>query len=447
LGRTFFGVSVALSADGNTALIGGPYDDNGTGAAWVFTRKDGVWTQQGDKLVGSGGAPGPLGALQGASVALSADGNTAAIGGPHDYTSVGSFVGALVGAVWTFTRNGDTWSQQGDKLVTNDPTVGSGLGTSLALSADGTTVLIGGAFDNNYFGAAWVFTRNGGSWTQQGSKLVGSDAQGPGVFQGGAVALSTDGNTALVGGDLDNNCLGAAWVFTRSGATWTQQGSKLVANNSAGFLPNSCFFFIGGQGAAVALAGDGNTAVIGAPGACDQDCAGAAFVFRRTGGAWTQQNKLVGDGGVNPALDCDFCGLQLGSAIAVSADGSTVFAGGPADADQGAAWAYALPHFTFEAPAIQQNAAPFTFQVSALDANGLLLPAYAGTLHFTSSDPAAVLPDDTTLSSGLGSFFATLKTAGSQTLTATDTSNSGIFGSTGISVAGSNGAAPAARKQ
>ena len=69
---------MALSADGNTALVGGPYDNGGTGAAWVFTRSGSTWTQQGPKLVGTG-AVGT--AEQGWSVALSADGNTALIGG------------------------------------------------------------------------------------------------------------------------------------------------------------------------------------------------------------------------------------------------------------------------------------------------------------------------------------------------------------------------------
>jgi hypothetical protein len=84
------------------------------------------------------------------------------------------------------------------------------------LSADGNTAIVGGYFDNNYAGAAWVFTRSGGVWTQQGSKLVGTRAVGIGT-QGTSVALSADGNTALVGGEFDNNSTGAVWVFTRSG--------------------------------------------------------------------------------------------------------------------------------------------------------------------------------------------------------------------------------------
>ena len=69
---------MALSGDGNTAIIGGSLDNGGTGAAWVFTRSGGVWTQQGGKLVGAGDVGK---ASQGKSLALSGDGNTIVVGG------------------------------------------------------------------------------------------------------------------------------------------------------------------------------------------------------------------------------------------------------------------------------------------------------------------------------------------------------------------------------
>ena len=82
-------------------------------------------------------------------------------------------------------------------------------------------------------GAAWVFTRSGGVWSQQGPKLVGTGAVGN-ALQGWSVSLSGDGNTAIVGGPCDNNCAGAAWVFTRSGGVWSQQGPKLVGTGAVG---------------------------------------------------------------------------------------------------------------------------------------------------------------------------------------------------------------------
>jgi hypothetical protein len=202
------GTSVALSADGNTAIVGGSSDDGGVGAAWVFTRDgNGVWTQQGPKLVGTG-ATGD--AEQGFSVALSADGNTAIVGGPFDRSD---------GAAWVFTRSSGIWMQQGDKLVGAGAVDGARQGTSVALSADGNTAIVGGDQDNFDRGAAWLFSRSrAGVWTQLNQKLVGTGAAGN-AAQGISVALSGDGNTAMVGGYQDNGAAGAVWVFGRPGVT------------------------------------------------------------------------------------------------------------------------------------------------------------------------------------------------------------------------------------
>src|ERR1700691_1998394 len=104
--------------------------------------------------------------------------------------------------------------QQGPKLVGSENQVSPpSQGTAVAVSADGNTLIVGGASDEDGTGAAWVFTRSGGVWTQQGSKLVGNGST-RGVNQGSAVALSADGNTAAVGGFNDNFGAGAVWVFT-----------------------------------------------------------------------------------------------------------------------------------------------------------------------------------------------------------------------------------------
>jgi Divergent InlB B-repeat domain/FG-GAP repeat len=309
-----FGGSVALSSDGNTALIGGSFDGNGAvGAAWVFTRSGSTWTQQGEKLTGTG----ETGQGQfGDSVALSADGNTALIGGLGDNSGVG--------AAWVFTRSGSTWTQQGEKLTGNGASGKAVFGSSVALSSDGNTALIGGPSDNSRVGAAWVFTRLGSTWTQQGSKLTGSGASPESVL-GESVALSSDGNTALIGGPEDNTQVGAAWVFTRSGSTWTQQGSKLTGS---GEIERGKF----GARASVALSSDGNTALIGGPG--DNKFVGAAWVFTRSGSTWTQQgSKLTGSGESGQS--------QFGWSAALSSDGNTGLIGGPSDNSAvGAAWVF-----------------------------------------------------------------------------------------------------------
>jgi FG-GAP repeat len=124
------------------------------------------------------------------------------------------------------------FTQQGPKLVGTGAVGNANQGWSVGVSADGNTAIVGGPWDNvnGGAGAAWVFTRSGGVWTQQGSKLVGTD--GIGALQGYSVALSGDGNTAIVGGPWDNDTAGAAWVFTRSNGVWIQQGSKMVGTGT-----------------------------------------------------------------------------------------------------------------------------------------------------------------------------------------------------------------------
>jgi hypothetical protein len=118
------------------------------------------------------------------------------------------------------------FKQQGAKLVGTGAVGNAALGISVALAADDATALVGGSNDNGGVGAAWVFIRSGGVWVQQGGKLVGNSAVGN-SHQEWSVALSSDGNTALIGAPGDNGSAGAAWVFIRSGGVWSQQ-TKLL---------------------------------------------------------------------------------------------------------------------------------------------------------------------------------------------------------------------------
>jgi len=310
IGASELGYSVSLSGDGNTAIVGGPIDDNSPngaiGAAWVFTRSDGVWSQQA-KLIGTD-AIGQ--AAQGVTVSLSGDGNTALVGSFNDSNNVG--------AAWVFTRSGKVWSQQA-KLIGADAQFNSGGGFSVSLSGDGNTAIIGRGGDNNGVGAAWVFTRSDGVWSQQ-AKLVGTDAVGL-AYQGVTVSLSGDGNTALVGGPVDNNFMGAAWVFTRSDGVWSQPQAKLVGMDAVGTTPQ--------QGRSVALSADGRTAIVGGNG--DNGDVGAAWVFaqpplapvlddfnRRDGNVgnnWALANSLLQYKIVNNSLD-----VQLGGALIWKSD-------------------------------------------------------------------------------------------------------------------------------
>jgi hypothetical protein len=310
-----FGYSVAISPNGNTVTIGGPADNSDAGAVWVFTRSGSTWSQQGSKLTGSGeSGKGEFGS----SVTLgSSEGNTALIGGPADNSSTG--------AVWVFTRSGSTWSQQGSKLTGSGESGAGKFGSSVVLSSEDTQALIGGQSDNTNVGAVWAFRYSTSCpsmmWVQEGSKLTGSGESGKGEF-GSSVALSSNGSTGLVGGRDDNTGVGGAWVFTRSASTWTQQGSKLTGGSESG----EGFF-----GTSVSLSSNGNAALIGG---YNDKKAGAAWEFTRSESSWTQLgSKLTGAEESGEG--------HFGASVALSASGETGLVGGPADkTNTGAAWVF-----------------------------------------------------------------------------------------------------------
>jgi hypothetical protein len=310
------GTSVAISADGQTAAAGGPNDQGQAGGVWIFTRNGEVWSQQGERLRGSGSVVNE--ARQGHSVAISADGNTVLIGAPRERPD-GPFVGTYAGAAWVFTRDAGVWSQQGTKLTGTGAFGNAEQGTSVGLSADGNTAIVGGPSDNGSAGAAWIFTRSGDTWTQE-AKLVGFTITGS-AGRGSAVALSGDGNTAIVGGPsgLDG---GAAWIFVRSEGSWSQE---------AQFLPFGSVSAFPRFGAAVALSYDGNTALVGLPHESSES--GAAWVYVRGGVEWEQQGPALAGSTENP-------GGRQGTSVSLSADGNTAVIGGPTDHPEGAAWVF-----------------------------------------------------------------------------------------------------------
>lgn len=318
-----FGRSVALSADGDTALIGAPRANEAQGAAWVFVRSGSTWSQFGAKLTGGAEAAG-RGSF-GRSVALSGDGATALVGAPRDR--------AGRGAAWAFTRSASGFLVQGSRLTGADMLGAGFFGRSVALSSDGSTGLIGGPGDDHYAGAAWTLARVGGELRTQGAKLTGGGQElGKGHF-GSSVALSADGATGLVGARSDAENVGAAWVFVHSGSVWSQQGAKLTPTDELGE---------GQFGYAASLSSDGATALIGAP--HDDSRTGATWTFTRSAGSWTQQAKqqLESEG---PG------GTAFGMALALSADASTALIGAPHEARRlGGVWAYLGPPSSVNPP-------------------------------------------------------------------------------------------------
>lgn len=351
----YFGRSVAV--DGDTAVIGSSGDDEkglNAGAAYVFVRSGGTWVLQ-QKLVAADGAEADL---FGSSVAVAGD--TVIVGAPLR-DGVGSDAGVVYvfvrsGGVWTqqqvlasgdgsqddyfgydvaldgetalisatnasasyvFVRAGGVWSEEAKLVSYND--MGQLSGHSISdVSVSGDTAVIGvsGTLDNS--GGAYVFTRAGGTWTQQ-QRLRGADG-----FQARdqAFSVSVDGDTAIVGAQLQGN-KGAVYVFTRAESLWTEQ-QTLIASD-------------GGEedefGYSVSLSGD--VVLVGAIGQdVVEDHSGAVYLFKRSGVVWTEQQKWV-------AADA---GAADNFGQSVSAKGSVMLVGAPNDdreaADLGAAYVF-----------------------------------------------------------------------------------------------------------
>jgi hypothetical protein len=296
-----FGLELALSADGNTALIG--TETTGVAPALVFTRTGGVWTKQGELKGDSTQDQGDL-----ARVALSADGNTALVGEPLD-GGVGS-----VGSVFVFTRSGAVWTEK-QKLTGSIPAEFGGFGSRVALSADGKTALISEPLEGAEIteeGMVFVYARAGGVWSKQQTLTAG------GVVFGDSIALSADGGTALaVGEPALNTNKGITHVYVRSGGVWTLQ-QDLTPPGEEG-------------GAPVALSADGNLALVGAE---SNPPEGSAFVFARSGGSWTQEQELTSGGSGSAGFGA------FGSGVALSSDGGTAVVSAFEDQSIGAAWPF-----------------------------------------------------------------------------------------------------------
>ena len=293
-----FGMSASLSGD--TALVGNPRGFPQQ-FAYVFVRNGTGFVQQA-QLTASDNADLDV---FGEGVALSGD--TAIVGAYRN-----SERGAASGAAYVFVRNGSTWSQQA-KLTASDAVQEQNFGSSVGLSGD-TAVVGAPRGPGLVVGCAYVFVRSGGTWTQQ-AKLTPNDGARDDAF---GRAVSVSGDTALVGADLTDGAgtgSGSAYVFVRSGTSWSQQ-AELVASDAQEF---DAF------GGAVSIAG--NTALIGAWGSDPVGVySGSAYVFVRSGSSWTQQQKLLGAS--TSAED------RFGSSVSISGDKALV--GAVDDAEYGA---------------------------------------------------------------------------------------------------------------
>lgn len=303
------------------------------GAVYVYVRSGANWSFQAYVKASNTGSKD----LFGSAVALSADGNTLVVGAPGEASANvnnpqdNSMADA--GAVYVFDRGSAAWSQL-QYLKASTPKPASGFGAHLALSGDGTTLAVGatgesssatginGNQDNTgslHAGAVYVFAMTNKTWSQQAYVKASFHQTATTVYGdwfGQSVALSSDGNTMAVGASGEstgtNQTLGTGYVFVfaRTGTTWAEQKNMQAATPIAG----------AGFGSSVALSADGNNLVVGAPN--EQSATGAVYPFVRSNSVWTALTAL------RPATAR---GSLLGSSVAISPDGTVLVAGAPGD--------------------------------------------------------------------------------------------------------------------
>ena len=358
-----FGFAIALSGDGRTLAASAPMNANaasgvtngpatnddssyGSGAVYLYTRTGEDWLQQSFVKASNNGINDRFGS----ALAISGDGNTLAVsaifedggGTGIDADQSDNSVNES-GAVYVFTRSGETWSQTAYIKASNTGDIldGDTFGYSIGLSSDGNTLAVGAPgedsaaaridgdeTDNSAMaaGAVYVFARDGGEWPQQA--YIKNSNNTAGALFGYSVALDGAGDTLAASAYDEDAGSGALYLFTRNRGEWSEE-ARLQASNTES--QDSMGVWIG-------ISDDGRTVAAGAPdedsfltgvspggqGEADQETntsAGAVYVFARDNGAWVQQAFIKAS---NTGFE-DWFGVRL----AISGDGNTLAVASP----------------------------------------------------------------------------------------------------------------------
>ena len=427
-----FGNSVAVSVD--TVVVGAPREDGSStgvnstpnelatdaGAAYVFVRSGTSWTQQAYLKASQVSAADQFGnsvAVSGDTVVVGAweeDSSTAGV------NSTPNESGGQSGAAYVFVRSGTTWTQQA-YLKASQVSAGDGFGFSVAVSVD--TVVVGATIEDSSTtgvnstpnesasgsGAAYVFVRSGTTWTQQ-AYLKASQVNASDTF-GQSVAVS--GNTVVVGatGEASSTTgvnstpnelagsAGAAYVFVRSGTTWTQQAYLKASQVNASDTFGRSVAVSGDTVVVGAYLEDSSTTGVNSMPNESADASGAAYVFVRSGATWTQQAYLKASQVT--------AGDNFGASVAVS--GVTVVVGSPTEdssttgvnstpneSASGSGAAYTFTEFTNTAPlataqsvtTAEDTAVAITLAGTDADGNPLTYAVAAGPAHGSLSGSA-----------------------------------------------------------
>lgn len=367
----YFGLVVAISGD--TAVIGAPYEDSGgrringspneslldSGAAYVYVRNGSSWTQQAFLKASDGEA----GDLFGSAVGI--EGDTIVVGAPHEGESE-NYQGGK-GTVYVFSRDGTTWSEEA-RLRTHNRRPADYFG--IAVSISGNSILAGAEGENSTapgvdsednngeiggghtaasVGAAYVFTKNNGTWAQQ-AYLKASNPSSSDVF-GRTVALC--GDLAVIGAEQERSSTtginsipndnavraGAAYIFSRSGNTWTQEAYLKGSNTGAGDV-FGCSVAVSGSTVVVGARGeDATTSTINGPSNDAGTDRGAVYVFVKGASGWTEQAYVKTATAENYVNFGTTLGIE-GDLMAVSATGETSSLADPSTHRKGAIYLF-----------------------------------------------------------------------------------------------------------
>ncbi len=300
----FFGQCVAISSDGKT-IVAGAFGDSVnssyTGSAYVYRFTGSTWSET--KLIA------PVGTNQSyisKKAAISSDGNTIVIGLSTDNDN-----GNMSGSVYVYKWTGSTWNQT--KPTASDGGAEHSFGQSVAVSSNGNTVVIGAEGANGYTGSAYVYNWTGSSWNE--TKITASEGAA-GDYFGRSAAVSSDGNTVVIGASLDDDngiSSGSAYVYKWTGSSWNQTKIRASDGTAGDFF-----------GQSAAISSDGNTLAIGAR--RDNNSTGSAYVYSWTGSTWNETKLIASDG---------TAGDNFGECIAISSDGLSVVIGAPDDDELG----------------------------------------------------------------------------------------------------------------
>jgi hypothetical protein len=312
-----FSISLKLSGDGSTLVVGAHRNDGNGGFAGhvrVYDWNGTNWVQRGLDIDGEAAFD-----ESGFSVGTSSDGNVIIIGAPKNDGN-GSNAGHA--RVYTWDLVSTAWVQRGADI--NGEAAGDLFGSSVAISSNGNIVAIGATGNDGTAsdaGHVRVFTWNGGSstWVQRGSDIDGEAAND---FSCNAIAMSSNGNTLAIGAlnnDGTASDAGHVRVYDWNGTNWVKRGNDLDGEAFEDY-----------SGTSVAIAADGNTVAIGAPRNDGTGTnAGHARVYIWNSGtlAWEQRGSDI---------NAEAAGDRYGTSVALSADGLTLAVGAPQNDGNGA---------------------------------------------------------------------------------------------------------------